>query len=369
LAARQRSDGKANQGIPLTSQSQMDNDMKNAVIGWDIGGAHVKAAALDEEGRVLEVLQVPCPLWQGHEYLDRAIRRILQSLGDARRHAVTMTGEMVDLFESRDEGVMEILGILEDHCPADRVAVFAGTKGFVPFHDARDHVHLIASANWQATATSIARVVPEGLLLDIGSTTTDVIPLKGGKAVMSGISDGERLYTDELVYTGVVRTPLMALACRALFRGFSVGVVAEYFANTADVYRITGQLPDGADQQETPDGGPKTVEASCRRLARMIGMDSADATPADWLDLARFFADAQRERIFEACRRVSKEAGLAEGAPVVGAGVGRFLAPSIAADIGRSSLDFALCVGCAEEAWVAECAPAVSVAKLLCAVE
>jgi probable H4MPT-linked C1 transfer pathway protein len=334
------------------------------MIGWDIGGAHVKAAALDADGRVRQVIQLPCPLWQGMEFLDRSIRLVLQKLGKADLYAVTMTGEMVDLFDNRSEGVMSILEALLEYCPKDRIRVFAGSKGFVEYDQAQAHTHDIASANWQATAQSVARIVPEGLLVDIGSTTTDVIALKEGHAVIRGQQDSERLYTDELVYCGVVRTPLMALTHRVDFRGYSVGVMAEHFATLADVYRILGTLPENADQQETADGGPKTLEGSCRRLARMIGMDAEDAMPGDWQNLARHFSDLHHHLTLKACKRVLEETGVSTGAPLVGAGVGRFLLPAIAKAMGRSVLDFALCVGCEDEPWVSECAPAVAVARL-----
>lgn len=338
--------------------------MRNAIIGWDIGGAHVKAAALDADGRVRQVLQLPCPLWQGMEFLDRSIRLVLQKLGKADLHAITMTGEMVDLFDNRHEGVLSILEALLEYCPKERIRVFAGSRGFVPYEEAPHHTHEIASANWQATAQSVARIVPEGLLVDIGSTTTDVIALKDGQPFIRGQLDSERLYTDELVYCGVVRTPLMALTQRVDFRGYSLGVMAEHFATLSDVYRILGTLPEIADQQETADGGAKTVEASYRRIARMIGMDAEDATAEDWVSLARHFANIHQGLTLAACERVRSECRIAPGAPLVGAGVGRFLLPQMARSLGCSMLDFALCVGCENEPWVSECAPAVSVARL-----
>src|SRR5436305_1575238 len=36
--------------------------MAGSVIGWDVGGAHLKAARV-EDGRVVDVVQLPCPLW------------------------------------------------------------------------------------------------------------------------------------------------------------------------------------------------------------------------------------------------------------------------------------------------------------------
>ena len=73
----------------------------DAVIGWDIGGAHVKAARV-LAGRVAAAVQVPCPLWLGLDRLPTGAG------GGAARasarhalHAATMTGELADAFASR----------------------------------------------------------------------------------------------------------------------------------------------------------------------------------------------------------------------------------------------------------------------------
>ena len=85
------------------------------------------------------------------------------------------------------------------------------------FHDVsaiqRDPA-LAAAANWLALATLVARLVPDdvGLLIDVGTTTTDLIPLDHGRAAARGRTDTERLQNGELVYAGVRRTPVCALA-------------------------------------------------------------------------------------------------------------------------------------------------------------
>jgi len=51
-----------------------------AIIGWDVGGAHLKAARV-EHGKVTAVLQLPAPLWQGLEPLEAALDAALARLG------------------------------------------------------------------------------------------------------------------------------------------------------------------------------------------------------------------------------------------------------------------------------------------------
>jgi len=80
------------------------------VIGWDIGGAHLKGALL-EDGRVRDVAQWPCELWRGLSRLDDAFTTALERWKGWRQalHAVTMTGEMADLFPHREAGVAAIV--------------------------------------------------------------------------------------------------------------------------------------------------------------------------------------------------------------------------------------------------------------------
>ena len=89
-------------------------------IGWDIGGAHLKACAL-AEGQIVAVVQSPCPLWLGMEQLHTALKTALANLmpGPDCIHAVTMTGELADLFSNREEGVFGLLSALSQHIKPD----------------------------------------------------------------------------------------------------------------------------------------------------------------------------------------------------------------------------------------------------------
>src|SRR5689334_5097064 len=71
-----------------------------AVLGFDVGGAHLKAARV-EGGRVVAAAEIACPLWQGVERLDDAVAQAIAHVGTAPVSAVTMTGELCDIFSSR----------------------------------------------------------------------------------------------------------------------------------------------------------------------------------------------------------------------------------------------------------------------------
>ncbi|MSP27992.1 MAG: H4MPT-linked C1 transfer pathway protein [Methylococcales bacterium] len=341
------------------------------IIGWDIGGAHVKAALLTTQGQVIGVYQQPCPLWKGLDQLRLAVTEIMQDLpaGDYH-HAVTMTGELVDFFANRDDGVAQIIATMNALLAASDVFIFAGNSGFLPaLQVEQKHYAAIASANWLASATLAAQQLGNGLLIDIGSTTTDILLLHEGRVITNAYTDYQRLQSQELVYTGVVRTAVIAVAQTSMDNGQAIGLMAEYFATMADVYRVTGELNEAHDQTDTADGAEKTVLASSRRLSRMIGCDFYPEELARWLDFANNLRAQQVTNILRTCQvRLSLQAEFPTDAPLIGAGIGRFLVRELAGLLGRDTVDFSACcpeVSEQSELSTADCAPAVAVACLL----
>lgn len=340
------------------------------IVGWDIGGAHLKAVALDADGRVLAVVQEPCPLWQGIDRLHAALDRVFAGLspGTACRHAVTMTGELADCFADRATGVAALVGAMLERCPPGSLWLFAGNDGFIPGRSFQaGHAPAIASANWLASGLWAAAQLPEALFVDVGSTTTDILPLCDRRVNNRGYTDYERMRYDELIYTGVVRTPVMAVAERAPFAGEWIGLMAEHFATLADVYRLTGELPAAADQLPSADGGDKTAMGSIRRLARLFGRDGESAPAARWREAAHYFRERQLARLTAGVHRQLSRGLLGDTAPLVGAGVGRFLVRELAARTRRPYLDFSDLLAMSitsHEFQVADCAPAAAVAGL-----
>ncbi len=343
---------------PLAAREREDAPPATRVIGWDVGGAHLKAALWDS-GALRQVVQLPCPLWQGVDRLRDALAEACARLGPAQRHAATMTGELADVFASRAEGVAAIAALLAERLGPD-VRLYAGAHGFVAPREAAALADAIASANWHATAALAARHVPDGLMIDMGSTTTDIVPLSAGVVAARGHTDAARLACGELVYTGLVRTPLMALAQRAPFAGAWTTLAAEHFATAADVHRLTGDLPDGADLLPTADGRDRSHASSRGRLARTVGRDAAEAGESAWRDLATWFAERQMRQLEDAARLVLSAGAC--GRHVVATGVGHAVVARLAARLGCRCTPFSSLVP--GDAGAGACAPAVAMALL-----
>jgi probable H4MPT-linked C1 transfer pathway protein len=280
-----------------------------------------------------------------------------------------MTGELADLFADRAEGVASLSRTMTDSLAEADLRIYAGDQGFLAPRAAGGSWRKIASANWHASARLVAAHHRSALFIDIGSTTSDIVPVHDGRIDAIGYTDDERLASEELVYTGATRTPVMALADSVPFEGRRQRLMAEHFATVADVHRLTGALPDGADQLPTADGRGKTSEDSARRLARMLGRDLDSAPLAAWRRLAMHLAERQRQLLQTAADRVLSRGILDDPAPIVGAGVGRFLVRDLAARLGRRYGDFAdLIDGDPQiKEWASRCAPAAAVARLAAA--
>ena len=178
--------------------------MAALITGLDLGGAHLKAAQVAADGRVvagaaaaLRALAGPRPA--GARRWPRPVR----SCSRRQRVAVTMTGELVDLFPDRQTGVARLLSTpWRQRGPRPTARSGPGAAASSRSRTPPAHTGAIASANWLASATLVARRVGHGLFVDLGSTTTDILVLAGGEVRAQGLTDRERLAAGELVYTG-----------------------------------------------------------------------------------------------------------------------------------------------------------------------
>ena len=255
-------------------------------IGLDIGGANLKAA--DAIGRSLIR---PFELWRHPERLVDELARIRDIWPDSSAVAVTMTGELCDCFETKRDGVRHILAAVKHAFGNLPIGVWSLDGVFLSVAEAITRPIDVAAANWHAQATFAGRYAREGaaILVDTGSTTTDVIPLMNGKPVAVGRTDSDRLKSRELVYTGARRTPICAV--------LGEKVAAELFATTLDAYIALELIPEDADNRSTADGRPATKHFALARLARMIGGDAETISPMEITAIAHDVLAAQSQLI------------------------------------------------------------------------
>lgn len=313
-------------------------------LGIDIGGANTKAATAD--GRY--VSSVYLPLWRGAD-LAGTLSRIARDTPDCGPVGVTITGELADCYASKREGIDHIAGVVKSVFPD---AVFYGSDG--QFHHDTTDTGLFSAANWSASARYIGRVHGDVLFIDIGSTTTDIIPVAGGQP-QAGLTDFARLARGELVYAGALRTNLAALLRTVEVKGQTVRTASELFAVTGDVYLLLGRISPDDYTCDTPDGGGRSPADAARRIARLVCCDLSELDEDDVRDIAFQAYRRQLDDLADAVRSVSARHGLKRAAIC---GLGSFLARDA---LGELAMPFRT----VSDERISKVFPAYAVARLL----
>ena len=297
-------------------------------LAFDIGGANLKAAT----GTGFAVHR-SFALWREYRRLAGELRTIIAESPPCSHLIVTMTGELADCFETKQEGVLLILKAVAEAADGRHTRVFLVDGRMVAPAVAARMPLLAAAANWRALAAFCTRFVPPestALVLDIGSTTCDIIPLDGKTVAAKGMNDTERLLAGELVYCGVDRTPVCGLVNSVPYRAEQCPIMPELFATTKDVYVMTGELDEDAADTHTADHRPSTKRFARLRLSRMIGADDSQFHIRDAVRIARHVADAQIQRIAAGVQQVLQHFP-ERPSTVILAGQGEFLAGRVLA--------------------------------------
>ncbi len=333
----------------------MKPDIQKLVLGIDIGGANLKYASSCGTAAAREFA-----MWLKPEQLSQSLIEDIQThfVDHGNRPdelAVTMTGELADCFLDRKVGVEHIV---KQTCQAaETLAIphvrFYGVDGH--FHQAGtacENPDLIAAANWHALANFVGReIASDALLIDIGSTTTDIIPITRQKVATNALTDYDRLCDGSLVYIGCRRTPVCGLVSKLEYRGISTPVMNELFATIDDALLVLGHTEETLDDCSSADGKPRSRPLAANRLARMIGLDRRTINTRDAEFLAHQIIAAATEKIGHAINQHDNHPAW------VLSGHGQVL---ISSPDGQPTLHLADHLGTE----VARCAPAYAVARL-----
>lgn len=341
----------------------MTSRKSGPVLGWDIGGVNTKAACVERRNGGppgLRSASLPFEIQRNPAALVDTLLALARTLDWAAGwpHAVTMTAELSQAFRTKREGVGFVLDAVDTAFPSDLVRVFTVDGRFVSAAEARDRPLEIGASNWVATATLVAREVPDAILVDIGTTSTDIIPIAGGRVVARGRTDPARLLTGELLYTGAVRTPAEALVREVPLWDGLAAVSAEGFATTGDAHVWLGTLAPDDYTAPTADGRPVTREHAGERLARVVCGDRETLDEQAIARIAGTIAEAQVALVAAGLCRV--HAAFPDAKAVVVTGLGDFIAVDAARRVGLEVIALADRLGAA-----ARVAPAAAVGWLL----
>jgi probable H4MPT-linked C1 transfer pathway protein len=313
------------------------------VMGLDIGGANTKAVFLRTRNNHVEELRTKIqyfPIWINPEELDNMLRKLKKEIGCKGKLegvGLTMTAELADAYQTKRQGVNKIL--------ASAATVFDGSPVFVlntgamliPIKDAQLKPLSVAAANWAATGWLVAQLIKTCIIVDVGSTTTSIIPIVNGQITATGKNDLEKLVAGELVYSGVLRTNVATIVNSVPIGDQTARVSSELFAHSGDVHLILNNISEEEYTTETADSRGKTKSEALARLARLVCADSEMLTEGEIIQIAKYVYKKHVKQIAEGLSQVhSRLKSLVDtDIPVVVTGLGKdFLGKTAAESLG-----------------------------------
>lgn len=314
-----------------------------SVLGLDIGGANTKAAYIQTRNGNIEEFRT---VFEYFPFWKRDTRQLVSKLSQLREKlagsltldcvGVTMTAELSDTYRTKREGVNHILDCVG--------AVFVGVQLLVlnvdavlqSVESARVEPLGVAAANWAATGWMVAQKISNCVVVDVGSTSTSIIPITDGKVAAAGKTDLEKLMNGELVFTGSLRTNVASIVNSVPLRGNVARVASELFAQSGDVHLVLDKISESDYTSETADKKGKTRSEALDRLARVVCADSEMMTEQEIIEIAKYVSGKQVEQIADGLIQVYSVHKLdAKRVPVVITGFGRnFLAKKAAEKAG-----------------------------------
>lgn len=287
------------------------------VVGLDVGGANLKGCglSLDESGTPHDISYSSnhFPVWlRDRTELWSLLSETTSGLSNNETPdlvSVVMTAELSDTFATKREGVTTIARGVSMALSGTRIVFPNVDLKLLQLSQVLASPLSVAAANWPVLAWTIGREVPECILVDVGSTTTDVIPIRDGLPATAGKDDTSRLIHGELVYTGALRTDVSAILRAVMLEGKSCRMSSEYFATSGDVHLILGHVAEDLYTTETADGGGKTRKECLARLARVVCGDIETLQEELIVDIAQQAWEQQlediRDAIDQVCERMS----------------------------------------------------------------
>ena len=279
------------------------------VLGYDVGGANTKAALVSvKNGELLdaEVVVEYFPIWKHPEKLADVLLTLKKQLFPNKLDGVgvTMTAELSDVYTTKREGVNHILSCVFQAFPDVPIYVLNTDAKMMPFEVAKKEPLRVAAANWAATGWLVAKKLKNCVVLDVGSTSTSIIPVVNSKVAARGKTDLDKLICGELVYTGSLRTNVVSIVHSIPVRKGLADVASELFALSGDVHLLLGNITKEDYSSETADGRGKTIPDALARIARVVCADSEMLTKQEIIKMAKYISDKQIKQVVEGLSKV-----------------------------------------------------------------
>ena len=298
---------------------------KNLYIGWDIGGAHTKYTISFKSKDIVECRIIHCELWKSLSKLDDIIQNVNSKYKEKFNiiNLITMSAEMCDIFPSRAKGVKSILSLFEkrdfiNHIYAKDNKIL-NLEGFKEYSSCE-------STNWMVIAEYLKNIEKNMVAIDIGSTTTDLVLVKDHVCINTRYDDYSGLNTKELLYTGVLRTPIYSVTNSIILNKKTYNIIPENFTTMSDIYRLLNIIKNKSDYTNTADGRSKSIKDTLHRISRVFGFDYTASKNSTIIMLSKKIMSMHLDQIsYTIKNHIKNNFSNTKNLRIIGMGVGRTL--------------------------------------------
>lgn len=281
-------------------------------MGLDIGGANTDCVIIefDDNYNILSLRKDKyyLPFWSKHDMLPECLLK-LKDDDEIDVVCVSITAELADCYMTKREGICDITGMVEKTL-GDSHIYYVTFDGLKDYDYVKDNPLSAAAANWIGTVNLVKYVKDTCIFMDMGTTTTDIIPIRNMQNVSKGFTDTQRLQSGELVYTGLLRTNIATIIDHVYIDLEKTSVSSEYFTITADVHRILGHISEEQYTCDTPDGSSRSIMSCKSRLARLVCGDIETISDEAIFDMAEYIYEKQIKQVEMSLRKVVDESGI-----------------------------------------------------------
>ena len=276
----------------------------NFFIGWDIGGANTKVCIFDESLNIIEVKSKNINLWENFEELNYYFQEISKPyINYDVQNFITITAESCDNFNNRHTGIYSIL----ENCNLNmygKKLYYSNIDKYLIYDDALKNPDSLFSTNWMLTLKYLNKIKNVDLIVDIGSTTTDIIYKH--MSITENIDDHKRLVNNSLLYAGVIRTPLPMIVNNVNFLSNEVPLINEVFSTTGDIFNITNDIDFNQLDYIGADNLNYTKKNSFVRIARSLGLDYDNSMKSEIIKVSSTIKNNFIDIIYEKIKLIFK---------------------------------------------------------------
>ena len=287
-------------------------------LGIDIGGAHIKLVGLNEKKELIFVDYIKFYFWKEEKSINKVFNYINSKSNKNTLSGITMTAELCDIFKNRLDGFRKIY----NYCKKLKNDYFFYTKSKKKIFKKTDYSEIV-SMNWHSIGRLLERQLKNAIIVDFGSTTTDIICVKNHIIQNKNFDDFSRINSNELVYTGLTRTPIFAIDKKVRINRKYFEIIPEFFSDMSDVYRINSILKKQFDIDETADGKRRSKFSSYARLSRNFGLDFKKSNQNLIKDLSKEIIKTQLEKIYLAIKKNRAKYKIEKKSEIIVCGIGK----------------------------------------------